>query len=137
MSFIYDEHDEQRPPHSYAFYVFWQKPTGLFCTFASDYQKRIRQIIPLEKKKYQMLLLKQLWTQWKLQYLLDLQTAHCMKNLNSQTNFKVGDVMLIERNTKNSLLWKLGKNEKALSDLNNKIHCYKLKTNSPAYASIS
>ncbi|GFY62916.1 integrase catalytic domain-containing protein [Trichonephila inaurata madagascariensis] len=57
------------------------------------------------KKKYQQLLLKQLWHRWKKkQYLLDLRTAHSVKNPETYPELKVGDVVLIEKNTKNKLL---------------------------------
>ena len=46
-----------------------------------------------------MLLLKQLWQRWK-RHLLYLRSAHVVKNPNSQIEFKVGDIVLIEGNAK-------------------------------------
>ncbi|GFX70400.1 uncharacterized protein TNCV_249221 [Trichonephila clavipes] len=68
----------------------------------------------LKRKKYQQLFLKQLWHRWENQYLLDLRTAHSVKNPETHPELKVGDTVLIEENTKNKLLWKLGKIERTL-----------------------
>ncbi|GFT29500.1 hypothetical protein TNCV_2020691 [Trichonephila clavipes] len=61
----------------------------------------------------------------KKQYLLDLRTAHPVKNPETHPELKVGDVVLIEENTKN---WKLGKIERTLPGRDNKTRCYELKT---------
>ena len=58
----------------------------------------------LKRRRYQMLLLKQLWQRWKRQYLLDLRSAHVVKKPNSQIEFKAGDNVLIRGNVKNKLL---------------------------------
>ncbi|GFS90530.1 uncharacterized protein TNCV_4097311 [Trichonephila clavipes] len=83
----------------------------------------------LKRKKYQQLFLKQLWHRWKKQYLLDLRTAHSVKNPETHPELKIGDVVLIEENTKNKLLWNLGKIERTLPGRDNKTRCYELKTN--------
>ena len=44
--------------------------------------------------------------------------AHSLKNSTPQTELKVGDVVLIEEDRKNKLLWKLGKIEIAISGQN-------------------
>ena len=83
-----------------------------------------------------MLLQKQLWQRWKRQYLLDIRSAHAVKIPNSQMEFKVGNVVLIEGNAKNKLLWKLGKIERVLPRRDNKIRCYELKTNAGLFKRI-
>ena len=44
--------------------------------------------------------------------------------------FKVGNIVLVEGNAKNKLLWKLGKIESVLPGCDNKIRSYELKTSS-------
>ena len=97
-------------------------------TFAEIIEGGSKRSSLLKRRRYQMLLLKQLWQRWKRQYLLDLRSAHVVKNPNSQIEFKEGDVVLIEGNAKNKLLWKLGKIERVLPGRDNKIRCYELKT---------
>ncbi|GFY55881.1 uncharacterized protein TNIN_358371 [Trichonephila inaurata madagascariensis] len=53
--------------------------------------------------------------------------ARRVKNPETHPELKVGDV-LIEENTKNKLLWKLGKIERTLPERDNKTRCYELKT---------
>ncbi|GFW96481.1 DUF5641 domain-containing protein [Trichonephila clavipes] len=62
------------------------------------------------------------------QYLLDLRAAHSVKNPETHPELKVGDVVLIEENTKNKLLWKLGKIERTLPGRDYKTRCCELKT---------
>ncbi|GFT06343.1 hypothetical protein TNCV_1145351 [Trichonephila clavipes] len=60
--------------------------------------------------------------------LLDLRTTHSVKNPETHPELKVGEVVLIEENTKNKLLWKLGKIGRTLPGRDNKTRCYKLNT---------
>ncbi|GFY52881.1 uncharacterized protein TNIN_388831 [Trichonephila inaurata madagascariensis] len=99
-------------------------------TFAEILENASTKSSLLKRKKYQQLFLKQLWHRWKNQYLLDLLTAHSVKNLETHLEPKVGDLVLIEENTKNKLLWKLGKIERTLPGRDNKTRCYELKTSS-------
>ncbi|GIY74830.1 reverse transcriptase [Caerostris darwini] len=48
------------------------------------------------RKLYQSRLLKQLWTKWKEQYLLQLRTAHIFTNPSSERNLKSGYIVLVE-----------------------------------------
>ncbi|GFY55370.1 hypothetical protein TNIN_319891 [Trichonephila inaurata madagascariensis] len=59
---------------------------------------------------------------------IDLRTAHSVKNPETHPEPKIGDVVLMEENTKNKLLWKLGKIERTLPGRDNKTRCYELKT---------
>ncbi|GIY01926.1 hypothetical protein CEXT_332071 [Caerostris extrusa] len=54
------------------------------------------------RKLYQSRLLKQLWTKWKDQYLLQLRTAHNFTNPSSERNLKSGDIVLVEGPKKSS-----------------------------------
>ncbi|GFY70406.1 uncharacterized protein TNIN_258111 [Trichonephila inaurata madagascariensis] len=83
-------------------------------TFAEILENDSTKSSLLKRKKYQQLFLKQLWHRWKKQYLLDLRTAHAVKNPETHSELKVGDIVLIEENTKNKLLWKLDKIERTL-----------------------
>ena len=81
----------------------------------------------LRRKKYQSLLLKQLWTKWRRQYLLDPKMAYFLQNSIPQTESKVHDAILIEKDRKNKLLWKLGKIERAIPGWDNHIYSYEVK----------
>ncbi|GFX54996.1 uncharacterized protein TNCV_4356521 [Trichonephila clavipes] len=107
------------------FLNFGQNQPTYPVTFAEILENASTKSSLLKRKKYQQLILKQLW---KKQYLLDLRTAHSVKNPETYPELKVGDVVLIEENTKNKLLWKLGKIERTLPGRDNKTRCYELKT---------
>ncbi|GIX89748.1 hypothetical protein CDAR_245561 [Caerostris darwini] len=66
------------------------------------------------RKLYQSRLLKQLWTKWKDQYLLQLRTAHNFTNPSSERNLKSGDIVLVEGPKKSKLLWDMGVVEKVI-----------------------
>ncbi|GFX58464.1 integrase catalytic domain-containing protein [Trichonephila clavipes] len=125
-SYVYEEKDEPRPLTPMHFLNFWTKSTNISYYVCGDPRKCFYKIISF-KKKYQQSLLKQLWHRWKKQYLLDLRTAHSVKNPETHPELKVGDV-LIGENTKNKLLWKLVKIERTLPGRDNKTRCYELKT---------
>ncbi|GFR31573.1 DUF5641 domain-containing protein [Trichonephila clavata] len=55
------------------------------------------------------MLLRQLWTRWKEQYVLQLRTAHKFKILSVRENLKIGDVVLVESTAKSKQLWQLGR----------------------------
>ena len=73
-------------------------------------------------------MIKQLWKKRKQQYLLDFKTAHSLKNSTPQTELKVGDVVLIEEDRKNKLLWELGKSERIIPGRDYCIGSYEVKT---------
>ncbi|GIY06779.1 hypothetical protein CEXT_432441 [Caerostris extrusa] len=58
-------------------------------------------------KLYQSRLLKQLWTKWKDQYLLQLRTAHNFTNPSSERNLKSGTLFLWKdlRSLSSSGIW--------------------------------
>ncbi|GBN88089.1 hypothetical protein AVEN_250270-1 [Araneus ventricosus] len=62
----------------------------------------------IKRKRYQDLLVEQLWSKWKKQYIMDLRNAHALKNPNPQRNIAIDDVVLIEGDNKSKLLWRLG-----------------------------
>lgn len=72
-------------------------------------------------------MLKQIFSKWNRQYLLDLKSAHSLKNFISQSELEMGDIVLIEEDTKNKLLWKLGKVETAFLRRENNIISYEMK----------
>ncbi|GFU56747.1 hypothetical protein TNCV_2528961 [Trichonephila clavipes] len=59
----------------------------------------------IERTICDMLMSKQ--SQIQLSDILDMRTAHSVKNPETHPGLKVGDVVLIEENTKNKYLWKL------------------------------
>ena len=94
LSFIYDEHDEPRPLTPMHFINFGGNQLTYPVTFVQIIKSGFDKHSLLKRKRYQMLLLN--WTEWKHQYLLDLRTAHCMKNPNLHSDFQTGNVVLIE-----------------------------------------
>ncbi|GFY39626.1 uncharacterized protein TNIN_116181 [Trichonephila inaurata madagascariensis] len=114
LIYVYEENDEPRPLTPMHFLNFGQNQPTYPVTFAEILENASTKSSLLKRKKYQQLLLKQLWHRWKKQYLLDLRTAHSVKNPETHPKLKVGDVVLIEENIKNKLLWKLGKIERTL-----------------------
>ncbi|GFW80639.1 uncharacterized protein TNCV_3234911 [Trichonephila clavipes] len=128
LSYVYEENDEPRPLIPMHFLNFGQNQPTYPVTFSEILKNASTKSSLLKRKKYQQLLLKQLWYRWKKQYLLDLRTAHSVKNPETHPELKVGDVVLIEENTKNKLLWKLGKIERTLPGRDNKTCCCELKT---------
>ncbi|GFT06590.1 integrase catalytic domain-containing protein [Trichonephila clavipes] len=125
LSYVYEENDEPRPLTPMHFLNFGRNQPTYHVTYAEILENASTKSFLLKRKKYQQLLLKQLWHRWKKQYLLDLRTAHSVKNPETHPELKVGDVVLIEENTKNKLL---GKIESTLSGRDNKTRCYELKT---------
>ncbi|GFY68601.1 integrase catalytic domain-containing protein [Trichonephila inaurata madagascariensis] len=103
LSYVYEENDEPRPLTPMHFLNFGQNQPTYPVTFAEILENASTKSSLLKRKKYQQLLLKQLWHRWKKQYLLDLRTAHSVKNPETHPELKVGDVVLIEENTKNKL----------------------------------
>ncbi|GFS32225.1 uncharacterized protein TNIN_168651 [Trichonephila inaurata madagascariensis] len=128
LSYVYEENDEPRPLTPYAFFKLWTKSTNISCYVCGDPRKCFYKIISFKKKEIPTVTPKTTVAYRKKQYLLDLRTAHSVKNPETHPELKVGDVVLIEKNTKNKLLWKLGKIERTLPGRDNKTRCYELKT---------
>jgi hypothetical protein len=127
LTYVYNEKDEPCPLTPMHFLNFG-KEISYPINFADIIDDASKRSSALRRKKFQTLLLKQLWSKWKSHYLLDLKTAHSLKNPSSQAPLKVGDVVLIEEDTKNKLLWKLGKIERAIIGRDNNIRAYEVKT---------
>ncbi|GFY48674.1 integrase catalytic domain-containing protein [Trichonephila inaurata madagascariensis] len=100
LSYMYEE-NEPRPLTPMHFLNFGQNQPTYPVTFAEILENASTKSYLLKRKKYQQLLLKQPWHRWKKQYLLDLRTAHSVKNPETYPELKVGDVVLIKENTKN------------------------------------
>ena len=65
LSFIYDEHDEPRPLTPMHFINFDQNQQTYLATFVQIIESGSDRSSHLKRKRYQMILLKQIWTQWK------------------------------------------------------------------------
>ncbi|GFR19498.1 integrase catalytic domain-containing protein [Trichonephila clavata] len=96
--------------------------------FAELFYKTISKETLLRRKLYQTVLLRQLRTKWKEQYLLQLLTAHKFKVPNVLENLKSGDVVLVEGTTKSKLLWQLGKIQEILLGRDNNVRACIVKT---------
>ncbi|GFY51939.1 uncharacterized protein TNIN_299261 [Trichonephila inaurata madagascariensis] len=96
LSCVYEDNDEPRTLTPMHFLNFGQNQPTYTVTFAEILENASTKSSCLKRKKYQQLLLKQLWHRWKKQYLLDLRTAHSVKNPKTHPELKVGDVVLIE-----------------------------------------
>ncbi|GIX87672.1 reverse transcriptase [Caerostris extrusa] len=84
------------------------RDNGLPEHFLEIFNKVVDRATLTRRKKYQSRLLKQLWTEWKEQYLLQLRTAHNFTNPSSERNLKSGDIVLVEGLKKSKLLWDMG-----------------------------
>ena len=97
LNFIYDEHYEPRPLTPMHFIKMGQNQQTYPVTFAQIIENGCIRSSLLKRERYQMLLLN--WAERKQQYLLDLRTAHCMKNSNLHAGLQIGNVVLIEGGT--------------------------------------
>ncbi|GIY33519.1 hypothetical protein CDAR_174821, partial [Caerostris darwini] len=84
------------------------RDNGLPEHFLEIFNKVVDRETLTRRKLYQSRLLKQLWTKWKDQYLLQLRTAHNFTNPSSERNLKSGDIVLVEGPKKSKLLWDMG-----------------------------
>ncbi|XP_054724195.1 uncharacterized protein LOC129234242 [Uloborus diversus] len=82
--------------------------------FLEVFDKNSNQKTLQKRKLFQTRLIKQIWSQWKEQYLLQLRSAHNFLDPHSQQNLKIGDVVLVEGPLKNKLLWDMGVIDKVL-----------------------
>ncbi|XP_054716905.1 uncharacterized protein LOC129226328 [Uloborus diversus] len=127
LTYVYNENSEPLPLTPMHFLNFGREPQYPI-NFAEIVENESKRSSLLKRKKYQSLLLRQLWIKWKQQYLLDLRTVHSLNNSNKQPALKIGDVVLIEEDSKNKLLWKLGKIERAFLGRDNNVRSYEVKT---------
>ncbi|GIY27341.1 reverse transcriptase [Caerostris darwini] len=84
------------------------RDNGLPEYFLEIFNKVVDKETLTRRKLYQSKFLKQLWTKWKDQYLLQLKTAHNFTNPSSERNLKSGDIVLVEGPKKSNLLWDMG-----------------------------
>ncbi|GIX76738.1 reverse transcriptase [Caerostris extrusa] len=89
-------------------FLFPGRDNGLPEQFLDIFNKISDRETLTRRKLYQSRLLKQLWTKWKEQYLLQLRTAHNFANPSSERNLKSGDIVLVEEPKKSKLLWAMG-----------------------------
>ncbi|XP_054706599.1 uncharacterized protein LOC129216409 [Uloborus diversus] len=127
LTYVYNDNSEPLPLTPMHFLNFGREPQYPI-NFAGIVENESKRSSLLKRKKYQSLLLRQLWIKWKQQYLLDLRTVHSLNNPNKQPALKIGDVVLIEEDSKNKLLWKLGKIERAFLGRDNNVRSYEVKT---------
>ncbi|GFR01523.1 hypothetical protein TNCT_225571 [Trichonephila clavata] len=83
--------------------------------FAELFDKTISKETLRRRKFYQTVLLRQLWTKWKEQYLLQLRTAHNFKVPNVRENLKSGDVILVEGTDQIQTVVAVGKNSRSIN----------------------
>ncbi|GFQ78102.1 putative pao retrotransposon peptidase superfamily [Trichonephila clavata] len=68
----------------------------------------------LKRKYYQTKLLSQFWKKWKDNYLLNIRSFHHFPKPSVERNLRVGDVVILEGNTKSKFLWDLGRIAKVM-----------------------
>ncbi|GFQ78974.1 transposable element Tcb2 transposase [Trichonephila clavata] len=68
----------------------------------------------LKRKYYQTKLLSQFWKKWKDNYLLNTRSFHHFPKPSVERNLRVGDVVILEGNTKSKFLWDLGRIAKVM-----------------------
>ncbi|GFQ85905.1 integrase catalytic domain-containing protein [Trichonephila clavata] len=109
LTYVSDDKDDPEPLTPAHFLYFGRNDFGYTMQFAELFDKIISKETLRRTKLYQSVLLRQLWTRWKEQFLLQLRTADKLKVANVRENLKSGDGVLVEGTTKSKLLWQLGK----------------------------
>lgn len=128
LTYVYNDLREPVPLQPIQFLNFGRKDTTLPINLQEIVIAGSNRTSLIKRKRYQDLLVKQLWTKWKSQYLLDLRTAYELKNPNPQQNLKVDDVVLIEGDKKCKLLWKLGRIMQVFPGRDGKVRACLIKT---------
>ncbi|GFQ72529.1 uncharacterized protein TNCT_534251 [Trichonephila clavata] len=82
-------------------------------TFKCANKKEIQDSL-LKRKYYQTKLLSQFWKKWKDNYLLNIRSFHHFPKPSVERNLRVGDVVILEGNTKSKFLWDLGRIAKVM-----------------------
>ncbi|GBO06770.1 hypothetical protein AVEN_97838-1 [Araneus ventricosus] len=109
LTYVYNDFREPLPLQPVQFLNFARPDSTLPINFKEIIAAGSNRPSLVKRKKYQDLLVKQLWSKWKKQYMMDLQNAHTLKNPNPHQNIKIDDVVLIEGDNKSKLLWRLGR----------------------------
>ncbi|GBM06747.1 hypothetical protein AVEN_62991-1 [Araneus ventricosus] len=109
LTYVYNDLREPLPLQPVQFLNFARSDSTLPINFKEIIAAGSSRPSLIKRKNYQDLLVKQLWSKWKKQYIMDLLNAHALKNPNPQQNIKIDDVVLIEGDNKSKLLWKLGR----------------------------
>ncbi|GBM05479.1 hypothetical protein AVEN_94768-1 [Araneus ventricosus] len=109
LTYVYNDLREPLPLQPVQFLNFARWDSTLPINFREIIAAGSSRLSLIKRKKYQDLLVKQLWSKWKKQYIMDLRNAHALKNPNPQRNMAIDDVVLIEGDNKSKLLWKLGR----------------------------
>ncbi|GBM55041.1 hypothetical protein AVEN_228203-1 [Araneus ventricosus] len=109
LTYVYNDLREPLPLQPVQFLNFARSDSTLPINFKEIIAASSSRPSLIKRKNYQDLLVKQLWSKWKKQYIMDLRNAHALKNPNPQQNIKIDDVVLIEGDNKSKLLWKLGR----------------------------
>ncbi|GBN70409.1 hypothetical protein AVEN_118910-1, partial [Araneus ventricosus] len=109
LTYVYNDLREPLPLQPVQFLNFARSDSTLPINFKEIITAGSSKLSLIKRKKYQDLLVKQLWSKWKKQYIMDLRNAHALKNPNPQRNMAIDDVVLIEGDNKSKLLWKLGR----------------------------
>ncbi|GFQ65428.1 transposable element Tcb2 transposase [Trichonephila clavata] len=68
----------------------------------------------LKRKYHQTKLLSQFWKKWKDNYFLNIRSFHHFPKPSVERNLRVGDVVILEGNTKSKFLWDLGRIAKVM-----------------------
>ncbi|GFQ88225.1 integrase catalytic domain-containing protein, partial [Trichonephila clavata] len=103
LTYVSDDKDDPEPLTPAHCLYFGRNDFDYPMQFAKLFDKTISKETLRRRKLYQTVLLRQLWTRWKEQYLLQLRTAHKFKVPNVRENLKSGDDVLVEGTTKSKL----------------------------------
>ncbi|GFQ73834.1 DUF5641 domain-containing protein [Trichonephila clavata] len=82
--------------------------------FSELLNNSITREILLKRKYYQTKLLSQFWKKWKDNYLLNIRSFHHFPKRSVKRNLRVGDVVILEGNTKSKFVWDLGRIAKVM-----------------------
>lgn len=107
LTFVYNEPDEPQPLTPAHFLIGSRlcslppKPIAASRASSSSREELTR------RWKYRQRLLRDFWTRWKREYLLELRSAHTCKNSHS-TSLKEGDLVLIGEERTPRQIWMAG-----------------------------
>ncbi|GBN49015.1 hypothetical protein AVEN_47405-1 [Araneus ventricosus] len=109
LTYVYNDLREPLPLQPVQFLNFARSDSTLPINFKKIIAAGSSRPSLIKRKKYQDLFLKQLWSKWKKQYIMDLRNAHELKNPNPQRNIAIDDAVVIKGDNKSKLLWRLGR----------------------------
>ncbi|GBM80317.1 hypothetical protein AVEN_188241-1 [Araneus ventricosus] len=100
LTYVYNDLREPLPLRTLQFLNFARADSTFVVNFKEIIGVGSSRSSLMKMKKYQDLLVKQLWCKCKKQYIMDLRSVHALKNPNQKKNIRNDDIVLIEGDDK-------------------------------------